>query len=463
MTDDLFRSMKAQMQPTDDVVADLLAKIAAEASSPVTENENVIPFRESSRQKKHTQKKKKSILYYSTAVAACLVVFLSTVILLDSSGDPDDPNTIKNLLNQVVGSDSATDPNASTDDKEKSQSDKQDDEPGFWEQIFHGKDEEKDPADGSTDMTDGTNPSDSNENTADENNGKKGSEQHGQPSQDENQQPSNEPKDDPDDPSNTMQQPNGQKPGTTTQPTEPGNQPSSAQDNKVTPAAPGTSDIPWTNEIVNTSEVASINISGTNYVVDSTGTSSALGSTIETVTVDLPGTSSTKPAKVSAKVKTVKKVSAAAMVALDVEGFTQPLVYTNPNYSPSSLGALVSDLGLEGNTGFSNTVRCQVSHMGYSSNHTYKADVNSAAWNYLLNCSGAESAGYNSFNDGHIKVLFTSGSNPTGSQLKFGVSDNGYLYVSMTGGKRFTFHIGKSQAIGFIEAVTGQSIDALEG
>ena len=43
--DDIFRSMKMQMEPSDDVVGSLLAKIAAEAPSPVAESDNVIPFR----------------------------------------------------------------------------------------------------------------------------------------------------------------------------------------------------------------------------------------------------------------------------------------------------------------------------------------------------------------------------------------------------------------------------------
>ena len=42
MTDDVFRSMKAQMEPSDQVVSDLLAVIAAEQSSPVTPASNVV-------------------------------------------------------------------------------------------------------------------------------------------------------------------------------------------------------------------------------------------------------------------------------------------------------------------------------------------------------------------------------------------------------------------------------------
>ena len=46
MTDDMIRSMKQQMTPSDDVVADLLAKIAALEASPET-TDNVVTFDES--------------------------------------------------------------------------------------------------------------------------------------------------------------------------------------------------------------------------------------------------------------------------------------------------------------------------------------------------------------------------------------------------------------------------------
>ena len=52
MTDDVIRSMKAQMQPSDQVVSDLLAVIAAEKSSPVTAANNVVSLRQASVQKK---------------------------------------------------------------------------------------------------------------------------------------------------------------------------------------------------------------------------------------------------------------------------------------------------------------------------------------------------------------------------------------------------------------------------
>ena len=43
MTDDMIRSMKEQMTPSDDVVTDLLAKIAALDASPAS-SEHVVSF-----------------------------------------------------------------------------------------------------------------------------------------------------------------------------------------------------------------------------------------------------------------------------------------------------------------------------------------------------------------------------------------------------------------------------------
>ena len=492
MTDDLFRSMKAQMEPSDDVVADLLAKIQAEAASPVTENENenVIPFRQPAEtgsaaaaaavatgkepaRKNLTPKKKKSIWYYGTAVAACIIVFISTFALLDSTGDPNDPNTLRSLLGQVIGSGTTVTPDNPGDETQTpdqpggsdgevqgSDSEKEDGEKSFWETLFHpeDKDDDNQPSDnGDSDQPGGNGgeKTDSNDGSgSDSNHSSNDSNSSGNQSQtgSDNQKP-DDPSSNPDDANQPPTKPddshgNGNSDNLST---DPGN-------GKVTPGSAGTSDIPWTSEIMYTSEVASINVSGSNYVVESTASASDLSATIETVTIDLPTTSSTNATKVHAKVKALKKVSTEAMVALDVDGFTQPLVYTNADYSPDTLGQLVSDLGLVGNTRFSSTLRCQISRVGYSSNHTYKMDISSAAWDYLLGNSDAGRANYGSFSNGNIKVLFTSNSNPTGSQIQFGVSDNGYLYVSMVGGNRFTFRIGSAQARSFIEYVTGEPV-----
>lgn len=468
--DDIFRSMKMQMEPSDDVVGSLLAKIAAEAPSPVTENDNVIPFRQpaeikaeetaaaavaavESAPRKHfatthtgTRKKtdNKSIWYYGTAVAASIIIMISTFALL---GTDDDPGNVKNLFEEVVGphtqivdQDNPGDETQQPDDGETTssvQSGKEDDSnhadgEGSNHEDENGSQNSEDNPSGTG--TDGTNDGKDGSNGQ---NPSGGSGEAGKPDENDGNKP--------------QQNPSDKNPSKDSKPDGNGN-------GKVTPGASGTSDIPWTNEIISTSQVASISVSGGNYVVENTLSRSDVGATLETVTIELPQTSTTNAAEVKAKVREVKNVSSAAMVALDVEGFDQPLVYANANYAPSTLGQFISDLSLEGNMTFSSTVRCQISKVGYSSNHNYKVDINSAAWTYLLSQTSAERAGYNNFTNGNSKALFTSGSNPTGSQIQFGVSDNGYLYIQMLG-KKHTFHIGAENAKGFIEYVTGESLE----
>ena len=447
MTDEIFRSMKAQMEPSDDVVADLLAKIALKSPSPVTEHENgnVISFRQAAEEKsartKHFAKKtKKSIWYYGTAVAASVIVMISTFALL-GLGDEDHGNA-GDLLQNVIGSDSSVVNPANPDSDTEHPADAEDPSGENSEDPSSPEDSENpadaDPAGEDSSTGDSTGSSTGTKNPADKtdkNTGSEGSQNH----------------DDPDaNSSNSSNSSTGSEGNDSVQPP--------ADNGKVTPGASGTADISWTNEIVNSSQVASISVSGSNYVVSSTVSKSDMDTTLETVTIDLPQTSTTNAAKVKAKVCKVKNISSDAVVALDVDGFAEPLVYANADYAPGTLGQFVTDLGLSGSIGFSSTVRCQISHMGYSSNKSYKTDVSSAVWNWLLCQSNAERASKSSFSSGNSKALFTSASNPTGSQMKFGVSDNGYLWISMLG-KDFTFHIGSSNAKGFLETVTGETFD----
>ena len=110
MTDDIIRSMKEQMVPSDDVVSDLLAKIAAFEASPETIDnvdsfENfrkaddiaaaVVSEKKASKAKKFTTK---SIWYYGTAAAASVIVLLSVFSVLGGT----DPSDIKNVVDGVV-------------------------------------------------------------------------------------------------------------------------------------------------------------------------------------------------------------------------------------------------------------------------------------------------------------------------------------------------------------------------
>ena len=349
--DDIFRSMKAQMEPSDDVVASLLAQIAAEAPSSVTEQDNVIPFRTpaeikaeetaaaavaalESTPRKHFASKKtnKSIWYYGTAVAASIIVMISTFALLDTNGD--DASGVKDLFNQAVG------PNTQIVT------------PGDSEGT-----EEPLPVDGDEPDISGTPDDTAGDVSQDSESGKEHT-----PARPQNS-------------SGNADETSGKDAvssnGGSTDTPKPDNTGNGTDSGVVTPGSNGTEDIPWTNEIISNSQVASISISGGNYVVENTVSRSDVGATIETVTITLPQTSTTNAGEVKAKVRVLKNVSSAAMVALDVEGFDQPLVYANADYAPATLGQFVSDLGLEKKTTFSNTVRCQISMVGYSSNHSY--------------------------------------------------------------------------------------------
>ncbi len=453
--DDIFRSMKMQMEPSDDVVGSLLAKIAAEAPSQVTENDNVIPFRPQaqpeitgtaaaiaameSAPRKHfannRKKTNKSIWYYGTAVAASIIVMISTFALLGPDGD--DASGMQDLFEQAVG------PNTQIVGI---------DNQGDEDQAPVGDDETVPPVSGGEDTSSDETP-DVSDNDGDvqqpevtgnktDNEGKTDTPQQNGKTDGKDSNEGNTPEKTPSD-KDTSDKP----------------APDQSDNGKVTPGAEGTSAIPWTNEIIGTSQVASISVSDGNYVVDGTAVSrSDVGETIEVVTIALPQTSTTNATEVKAKVREVKGVSRAAMVALDVEGFDQPLVYANADYAPSTLGQLVSDLGLEKKTSFSGNVRCQISMVGYSSNHSYNVDTAEAAWTYLLNQSSAQRASDSNFSNGNAKALFTSDSNQTGSQIQFGVSDSGYLYVSLMG-KKHTFNIGSENAKGFIEYVTGEALE----
>ncbi len=473
--DDIFRSMKAQMEPSDDVVASLLLKIAAEAPSSVTENDNVIPFHQSaeikaekteaaavaaleSAPRKHfagtrTGKKKtnKSIWYYGTAVAASIIVMISTFALLDTNGD--DASGVKDLFEQavgpntqIVGSDNTGEEDQTPDDGDVSlPSDKEDltqqDTDGSGQNVNDGlNSDENSSGEGISEGPGNTSGNGSESGNADASHVNSGD---NTDSDVYNEKGNNSETDD----GKNVPDTSGSEVSST-----------DSDGSKVIPGNSGTSDIPWTNEIIGNSQVASISISGSNYVVENTVSRSDVGATLETVTITIPQTSTTNAAEVQAKVREVKNVSSEAMVALDVEGFNQPLVYANADYTPSTLGQFVSDLGLEKKISFSTTVRCQNSMVGYSSSSNYSTDIHDAAWTYLLSQSNAGRASYNSFSNGNVKAMFTSESNSTGSRIQFGVSDNGYLYVQMLGTKH-TFHIGSENAKGFIEYVTGESLE----
>ena len=233
MTDDIIRSMKEQMVPSDDVVSDLLAKIAACEASPET-MDNVDSFEAfrndeiadtgskgtASQAKKFTTK---SIWFYGTAAAASVIVLLSVFSVFGGSDPSDIRNVVDGLIdnpNVIVtpGTDSDNDPSGNPDDsdavsgenEDKENEDSKDSEKGgFWSNLF-GKDDK----DSDTNKDNDNKQGNGNENT---------------------KQPSNN-----DDPNNGNS-------NVVTPPAPPDNSntvtPPEEDDSKVTPGAPGEADI----------------------------------------------------------------------------------------------------------------------------------------------------------------------------------------------------------------------------
>lgn len=475
MTDDMIRSMKSQMIPSDDVVSDLLAKIAGLEASPET-TDNVVSFDESGFGRntefttvKPSEKAKtttKSIWFYGTVAAASAIVLLSTfamfggdssdvqeqfddiidnpgIVVDDTNIGENTPDPIDNL--SVIGD--------TTGDKEQDNSsyadtaDKEDNSKrGLFSGLFGSSDEDGETDNGSVKNTvqpagpsdkdavndkpdTATSPSDEGNTAAPDKSNQQG--------QSTATAPPPAPSDGDNSPGGTME----------------------VSDSKVTPGASGTSDISWKREILAESSVSNITVSGTNYVVDSVASSPSVASTTEVkkISLEIPETSTTKHTTVDAKVKKVKNVSEDLMVAVDAEGFKETLLYTNKDYAPSSLGQFIADAGLsQENISFAQAVYLKGEKIGYSSYQRKNIDgIKKIASEYILSNSDAPAASSGAYNSGTVHVLFKSSRNPTQGVIDFGVSDNGYLYVKMASGNSFTFHIGSESANSFIDIVTG--------
>lgn len=458
MTDELFRSMKSQMVPSDDVVNDLLAKIAALEASP--ENmDNVVSFDESRfarpaeikvEKPAHKAKTtKKSIWFYGTAAAASALVLLSTFAMFgDDSNVEDHFGEIVDNPGIVIDGTQAGEntpdtvdftPADNTDESDEVQNNpvEQDDKSGNNAKAVTENKTEKDPV----------NQEDDNESTSAERQ---------TPDKSDNSDTNTENSGD-----SESSDANGQSSLVTPPPA--GGEESQggtveADVSKVTPGAPGASDISWQREILAESSVSNITISGTNYVVESVASSPSVASTeVQKISLEIPATSTTNHATVEAKVKKVKDVSESLMVAVDAEGFKETLLYTNVDYKPDTLGQYISDAGLSSkNTAFAKAVTRQSKGVGKTDTKKITVDdIDALVKQYILSNADAPSAKYSHYNSAKVHVLFRTTNNPTQSVINFGVSDNGYLYVKLASGNSFTFHIGEENAKSFISHITG--------
>ncbi len=469
MTDDIIRSMKDQMIPSDDVVSDLFAKISALEASPDTtaDDSSILSFdstrfdsdieltapseiptgRSSAKAKKHTTK---SIWFYSTVAAASIILLVSSVALFNGSTDPG--NLVTNLVPNVVASDEDTnlpvtdeDNSARTEDPAKEDNSSKTE--SFLQKLFSKNDNNESVSDKTGSDTAGKNSDKKNSGSSDSTDTKKpavtdNTGNNGSHTADNNTSDGNR-----NDNVNTVTPPNPDN--------EDGNY--VVDDDKVTPGASGAGDISFNREILADSSVATIKVLGSNYVVEQSTTSAETTSAIKSISLDLSETSVTNAATVKATVKNVANVSPDLIVAVDVDGFKQTLLYTNKDYAPDTLGQFIEDAGLSSHTGFSKSAFCKGESIGYSSYRKVTvSNIKSLVSSYIFAEEDATSASFSSYKSGTVHVTFTSNYNPTGSAINFGVSNNGYLYVKMASGKSFTFHIGESSASSFIDSVTGK-------
>ena len=284
MTDDMIRSMKEQMTPSEDVVTDLLAKIAALDASPAS-SEHVVSFDDArirkacedltasqgpaAKAKKHTTK---SIWYYSTAAVAGVIVLLSTFTIFGSADGNRAWDFIHTAINDpaVVTSPNHpdTDTPAVTDTTEPDGSDSSDDselqvqedenQGGFLQNLFGNKKQKQQ----DTKDTDGKDSEPANQGAnANHDSGNSGK------ADSDKSNTAAPPIHTTDDRENSGSENSGNSNSGTVTPPAPddGNGNYVVGDSKVTPGSPGTADISFNREILAESSVSNLTISGSNY------------------------------------------------------------------------------------------------------------------------------------------------------------------------------------------------------
>ena len=415
---DVIYSMREQMTPSDDVVDSLLAKIAACETSPEFADNTVkfepvsIPTsavetaaKSASRTAGRKPLSRKSLIGIASVAAACVIMLTSAVAIMGTG----DSSEVDNLIDKIVPDGVVTNP---TDNGDVTDS-----------------------GDAVTDSKDGADATD------------KGDAVKESDSKDKKDAATNSKSDSKSDKGTTKSNNSSRDNGGSTAPS-PGNS-SNTNVNKT-----GSGDVTFNREILAEESVSHLTISGSNYVVESSA-SPVTTTEIKSISLEIPETTTTNEAVVDAHVKKIQNVSTDLMVAVDVDGFKDTLIYTNESYSPSTLGEFVSDAGLDANASYSKNVYCKGDNIGYSSYHKFSvSNIKDYVDKYILSNNSAATASHSSYTSGDTHVTFKSNSNPTCGSIDFGVSDNGYLYVKMASGKSFTFHIGTSAASNFISAIT---------
>ena len=418
---DIIYSMREQMTPSDEVVASLLAKIAqCDASPEGSDNTDDAAVFTPAEKPKFKRFGRRSLVSMASVAAACVIMLTSAFAIIGTGN----PSGVNKLIDKITPNNVVTTP---AEDSDKTGS--------------NVSEENKD-AENATNTGDNVKDSDVSASPAEE----ADSDNVTQEAADAQNKT---------DVASTNQNQNATVPSKGEDSNAPAPDPDDNSANTVDKTGDG--DATFSREILAEESVSHLTISGSNYVVDASAASPVTTSEIKSISLEIPETSTTNNTVVKAHVKKIKNVSANLMVALDVNGFKDTLLYTNESYSPNTLGEFISDAGLDEEVSFSKYVYCKGENIGYSSYHKFTvSDISEYAENYLFMNESAPLSSHILYEVADTHVTFKSKSNPTCSSIDFGVSDNGYLYVKMAGGKSFTFYVGTDSTSSFISSITGE-------
>lgn len=463
MSDRIFRDMKEQMVPSDAVVSGLLAQISALEAAKTEENVIAADFAKPAKAV-NPAPKKKPVWFYGTCAVASALVLMSTLSLFGTDGE-----NARDLFNDIVNNPAVVLQDGDTEEKVTdnngdavlTDTGKTDEAEGEATEEIKNGDKEDENTSESADKT----PEDKKQETQKPaaENGKPASEQPAAPKTDDNAGSGNKgsdqkppKKDTPkaDKPKDDNSGNDGSNAKTDTPKTDEPKD-SSRDDSKVTPGASGAADIAFTREILAEAALKSIQVDDSNYVVPTVISGADTVSNVGTMDLKLDETSTTNRAVVNATIKKLRGVSSDLAVAVDVDGFSGSLIYTNKDYNPGTLGQLVQDAGLSA-ASYGSSVRVKGESLGFSSTRNIQVtNLSSLLGTYIFSNTNASKVSKSNFDSGNAFCYFKSSSNPTGSTIDFSVSDNGYIYIKMSAGNSFTFHIGEDAAAAFIQAVCG--------
>ncbi len=440
----LIDSMNEQMQPSDEVVSSLLAKIAElEASELKTVN---MPEVEVKPKKRGLSAIPRRVWYYSSAIAASIVILFATFTSIGGDGIDKIKDAFDNIINiNVVSDEQTTKDNKGVVSTGSNQTTQADDKAA----IVTGTDSQKNDQNQES-KKDGK-----------KNNKKDKNQKENQTAVGDNNQEGN----DIDNQENQEGQ-EGEKTTVDGQTVNPEDQTSENTGELTDPSIVPEDQTPVEPPKEEKYEpVEVMTIEGNNYIVGSTAKTATL-SEESSVSLEVP-TNNGAPKKMM--VKSLKSVSPMLMMAVmpDEGHEDEPvMLYTNADYKPENLAQFikdadissVSDYGFGGAVGL---VKRGKNVAGWKWTNFKPGDVLETSFKENILAQG-EANYVDSFpSSGNVKVIFESTSNSTGIVLYFTVTSTGYLNIALEDEaynplNEFTFFVGKDAARLFIFDVTGE-------